>query len=94
MNLTRVLKRPVVTEKSTLLQERGKYVFEVQRRATKGDIARAVESAFGVSVASVNTLVVRGKQKRYGRNITRGPDWKKAIVTLRPGDTIQFFEGA
>ena len=64
MNLTRVLKRPVVTEKSTLLQERGKYVFEVQRRATKSDIARAVENAFGVSVASVNTLVVRGKQKR------------------------------
>ena len=94
MNLTRVLKRPVITEKSTLLQERGKYVFEVQRRATKGDVARAVEWAFSVSVVSVNTCMVRGKVKRYGGTQSRQPDWKKAIVTLRSGDTIQFFEGA
>ena len=94
MNLSRVLKRPVITEKSTLLQERGKYVFEVQRRATKADVARAVAAAFNVGVTSVNTCMVRGKVKRYGRGQSRQPDWKKAIVTLRSGDTIQFFEGA
>ncbi|MBM3956426.1 MAG: 50S ribosomal protein L23 [Gemmatimonadetes bacterium] len=94
MNPTQVLKRPVVTEKSTLLQERRKYVFEVQRRATKADIARAVETAFNVKVASVNTCMVRGKMKRFGRAQSRQPDWKKAIVTLRPGDAIQLFEGA
>ena len=94
MNLARVLKRPIITEKSTLLQERGKYVFEVQRRARKPDVARAVEAAFNVSVVSVNTCMVRGKLKRFGRGQSRRPDWKKAIVTLRSGDTIQFFEGA
>jgi len=94
VNATQVLKRPVITEKSTLLQERGKYVFEVQRRATKSDVARAVETAFNVTVMSVNTCMVRGKVKRYGRGQSRRPDWKKAIVTLRSGDTIQFFEGA
>ena len=94
MKPTEVLKRPVITEKSTLLQERGKYVFEVQRRATKADVARAVQMAFNVGVVSVNTCMVRGKLKRFGRGQSRQPDWKKAIVTLRSGDTIQFFEGA
>ena len=94
MKPTQVLKRPVITEKSTLLQERGKYVFEVERRATKPEVARAVEMAFNVAVVSVNTCMVRGKLKRYGRGQSRQPDWKKAIVTLRSGDTIQFFEGA
>ena len=94
MKPTQVLKRPVITEKSTLLQERGKYVFEVERRATKPEVARAVEMAFNVAVVSVNTCMVRGKLKRYGRGQARQPDWKKAIVTLRSGDTIQFFEGA
>ena len=94
MNLSRVLKSPVVTEKSTLLQEQGKYVFKVDLRATKRDISRAVEAAFDVHVKSVNTLKNRGKVKTYGLNRSRQPDTKKAIVTLAEGESIQLFEGA
>jgi large subunit ribosomal protein L23 len=94
MNIANVLIRPLVTEKSTVLQERGKYVFQVDMNATKDDVARAVEWAFNVGVASVNTLKVRGKVKRYGRRPAKMPDWKKAVVTLKPGNTIQLFEGA
>lgn len=94
MNLSRVLKAPVVTEKSTLLQERGKYVFKVDLKATKHDISRAVESAFNVHVTSVRTLRTHGKVKTYGRNRSKQPDTKKAIVTLASGESIQLFEGA
>ena len=94
MNISRVLKAPVVTEKSTLLQEQGKYVFKVDLRATKRDIKRAIEDAFDVEVKSVNTLRTHGKVKTYGRNRTKQPDTKKAIVTLASGDSIQLFEGA
>lgn len=94
MNLTDVLKAPVVTEKSTLLQEQGKYVFKVALKASKGDIKRAVEAAFDVEVKSVNTLRTHGKVKTYGRNRTKQPDTKKAIITLASGDSIQLFEGA
>jgi large subunit ribosomal protein L23 len=94
MKLTSVLLSPVVTEKSTILQEAGKYVFKVDHRANKGDIARAVEMAFDVHVETVNTLRNRGKMKQYGRARTKQPDTKKAIVTLRDGETIQLFEGA
>ncbi|MEX0762361.1 MAG: 50S ribosomal protein L23 [Dehalococcoidia bacterium] len=94
MNPAKVLLRPLVTEKSTLLQEKGKYVFQVDNRATKHDVARAVKWAFDVEAVGVNTFVVKGKVKRYGRRPSKQPDWKKAIVTLRPGDTIQLFEGA
>lgn len=94
MNLTDVLKSPVVTEKSTLLQEQGKYVFKVNLKASKRDIKRAIETAFDVEVKSVNTLRIHGKVKTYGRNRTKQPDIKKAIVTLVSGDSIQLFEGA
>jgi large subunit ribosomal protein L23 len=94
MTPNEVLVRPVVTEKSTLLQERGKYVFQVSRMATKSQIASSVEEVFDVAVVKVRTLRVRGKTKRYGRSVSRRPDWKKAIITLRAGDTIQLFEGA
>ena len=94
MNLANVLLRPLVTEKSTILQERGKYVFQVDMKATKQDVARAVKWAFDVDVTDVNTFRVRGKVKRYGRRPAKMPDWKKAIVTLAPGNTIQLFEGA
>ena len=94
MNLAHVLKRPLVTEKSTILQERDKYVFEVDLNANKQDVAKAVEWASDVNVVKVNTFRMRGKVKRYGRRPSRQPDWKKAIVTLRVGDSISLFEGA
>ncbi|MCX8278402.1 MAG: 50S ribosomal protein L23 [Dehalococcoidia bacterium] len=94
MSLAKILKRPIVTEKSHLLGEQGRYVFEVDSGANKHQIAKAVEWAFDVKVIKVNTLTVPGKVKRYGRRPSKQPDWKKAIVALQPGDTIQLFEGA
>jgi large subunit ribosomal protein L23 len=94
MSLAKVLRRPIVTEKSTLLGEQGRYVFEVDSDASKHDIAKAVEWAFDVKVVKVNTLTVPGKVKRYGRRPSKQSDWKKAIVSLQAGDTIQLFEGA
>ncbi len=94
MKITSVLKNPVVTEKSTLLQEQGKYVFKVDLKASKRDIKRAIEAAFNVEVKSVNTLKTHGKIKTYGRSQTKQPDTKKAIITLASGDSIQLFEGA
>ena len=88
-----ILRRPVVTEKSTDMQDRGRYVFEVAPSATKHDIKRAVEEAFQVSVIKVNTMNVRGKSKRYGPKITSKPSQKKAMVTVAPGDSITIFEG-
>ena len=102
-----VIKRPLLTEKSSRLRETGgaavaaaegeayaqKVVFEVARDANKIDIRRAVEQLFKVSVTEVRTLVVRGKAKRIGRFSGRRPSWKKAFVTLKPGDNIEFFEG-
>jgi len=94
MSLAKILKRPIVTEKSHLLGEQGRYVFEVDSGANKHQIAKAVEWAFDVKVVKVNTLTVPGKVKRYGRRPSKQPDWKKAIVSLQAGDTIQLFEGA
>jgi len=88
-----VLRRPIITEKSTALAAQNKYVFEVEPRANKAQIKEAVEIAFGVRVKAVNTTNVRGKARRFGRRVTRLPDWKKAIVTLQPGDKIELFEG-
>ena len=88
-----ILRRPVVTEKSTNLQEQGRYVFEVAPTATKHQIRRAVEEAFDVTVVGVNTMKVAGKRKRYGPRIAVRPSWKKAIVKLAPGNTITIFEG-
>ena len=88
-----ILRRPIVTEKSTLMQEAGRYVFEVAPRATKHQIKNAVEAAFDVSVVKVNTMKVRGKGKRYGPRIVARPSWKKALVTLSPGESIIIFEG-
>ncbi len=89
-----VLRRPVVTEKSTMLAAQNKYVFEVSMAANKPQIKAAVEQAFDVKVTAVNTAVVRGKVRRFGRSSGgRQPAWKKAIVTLAGGDTIEVFEG-
>ncbi len=93
MQVFDILRKPVVTEKSTLLQEEGRYTFEVDTRATKHQIKRAVEEAFGVEDLSVNTMNVRGKRRRFGPRTTTGPSKKKAIVLLAPGNTITIFEG-
>ncbi len=88
-----ILRKPIITEKSTLLSENGRYVFEVAKKASKHDIKRAVEEAFDVSVTRVHTMGVKGKRKRFGPRFTMQRSWKKAIVTLAPGDTITLFEG-
>lgn len=102
-----IIKRPLLTEKSTTLRETGgsdvafgeddeyaqKIVFEVARGANKIEIRHAVESLFNVKVTDVHTMVVRGKKKRLGRFLGQRPSTKKAIVTLKAGDTIEFFEG-
>ena len=92
-NLRAVIRRPLITERATQLQEaRGKYSFEVDNRANKIDVKRAVESMFDVQVVKVNTTSVRGKVKRLGRFVGRRSDWKKAIVTLADGQSIDIFE--
>ena len=93
MHSYEVLRRPILTEKSTVLQEADKYVFEVARGSTKPQITAAVEKAFKVKVIKVNVMTVAGKSRRARRNIVYAPDWRKAVVTLKPGDKIGFFEG-
>ena len=102
-----VIKRPLLTEKTARLRETGggvsaaaegesysqKVVFEVARDANKIEIRRAIQELFKVTVTQVNTVIVRGKAKRVGRFSGRRPAWKKAVVTLKAGDNIEFFEG-
>ncbi len=88
-----VLLRPIITEKSTVLTGQDKYVFEVDIRANKNQIKEAVQVAFNVRVSEVNTMTMKGKPKRFGRRVVNRPDWKKAVVTLVPGDKIELFEG-
>ena len=84
-----VLKRPLLTEQNDRLKEKfNKYVFEVELHANKIEVRQAVEKIFGVTVVKVNTMQVLGKVKRRGRTEGKRPDWKKAIVTLKEGDTI------
>jgi large subunit ribosomal protein L23 len=89
-----IIIRPIITEKSTLLGEQNKYVFEVAKAANKIDIARAVAEAFKVKVVAVNTVSVPGKLKRMGKGQGYTSSWKKAIVTLKAGERIPIFEGA
>lgn len=93
MHVYDVLRRPLITEKSTRLSETGKYVFEVAKSSTKPQIADAVEKAFKVKVTGVNVMRVAGRSRRMGRRVVQEPGWRKAIVTLKPGDKIAFFEG-
>jgi len=88
-----VLRRPLVTEKSTTLQQQNKYAFEIADAANKPMVKEAVEAAFKVKVTKVNVVAMRGKARRVGRRIVQTRDWKKAIVTLAAGDKIEFFEG-
>ena len=90
-----IVRRPLITEKSVNLAAVGKYVFEVEINANKIEISEAINKIFKVDVANVNTLRVKGKTKRVGRNPQgRSAAWKKAYVTLKPGQRIEIFEGA
>jgi large subunit ribosomal protein L23 len=93
MHLYEVLRRPLITEKSTLLQGMNKYAFEIAEGANKLQIKQAIEKAFKVTVTKVNVVTMQGKMKRMGRRETMSAAWKKAIVTLKAGDKIEFFEG-
>ena len=94
MHLYEVLRRPLVTEKNTAIQApRGKYAFEVAAEANKEQVKQAVEKAFNVSVTRVNVMTISGKRRRMRGRMVMTPSWKKAIVTLKPGDKIELFEG-
>ncbi len=91
MHVYEVIKRPILTEKSNYLgDELGRYTFEVDVRANKLQVKEAVETVFSVTVTGVRIMNVRGKQRRLGRYTGRTPDWKKAVVTLAPGQSIDF----
>ena len=88
-----IILKPIITEDSMERLPDGKYTFKVAKDANKVEIAKAVEELFDVKVAKVNTISVKGKQKRMGRYVGFRPDWKKAIVTLEGEKTIEFFDG-
>lgn len=89
-----IIRRPIVTEKTTLQKEANNQVsFEVDARANRIEIKKAVETLFNVRVSSVQTMNVSGKYKRRGRIVGKQRDWKKALVRLLPGERIEFFEG-
>ena len=96
MKLTDVIRRPLVTEKTSIIREDGRtIVFEVATGANKIEIRHAIEHLLGAKVASVRTSLVHGKVKRQGRFAGQRPDWKKAYVTLREGEKVpEFLEGA
>ncbi len=93
MHLYEILRRPLITEKYTALQAYGKYAFEVAGEANKPLIKQAVEKAFKVEVTAVNVMRVPGRRRKLGRRKVSKSSWKKAIVTLKPGDRIELFEG-
>ncbi len=90
-----ILEKPLITEKSTMMQEHGNRVmFQVARNANKLQIKEAVQTIFKVTVLNVNTINIKPRRKRFGRHVGLTKASKKAIVTLKDGDTIDFFEGA
>ena len=94
MNARDIILAPVITEKAVAMLPEKKYTFRVDSRANKIEIAKAVEEIFGVKVDKVNTVSMKGRQRRMGRNVGYTSDWKKAIVTLKPDSkTIEFFDG-
>ncbi len=90
-----IIIKPIVTEKSNDGLQEGKYTFKVNKKATKVEIAKAVEKLFNVKVLKVNTMTVKGKQKRVGVHVGKTSDWKKAIVTIdtNPTDTTYLSKG-
>jgi len=93
MNIWDVLRRPIITEKNTRLQDLRQYMFVVDRRANKTQVKEAVELAFKVKVTDVNTLNAPAKERRRGKVLGERSGFKKAIVTLAPGSSIELFEG-
>ena len=92
MDIKSILVRPIITEKASVLTDRNnQVVFEVVRKANKHQIRDAIESAYGVEVKNLATMIVPGKLKRRGMSIGKRSNWKKAIVTLKDGDSIDFF---
>jgi large subunit ribosomal protein L23 len=91
---TQIIKRPIVTEKGTMLrQQENQVIFAVAKNANKIEIKKAVEELFRVHVEDVKTMNMNGKIKRFGMHTYKRPDWKKAIVTLKSGESIEFYEG-
>jgi len=88
-----VVRRPLITEKATLMKDHNRYAFEVVKKANKRQIKEAVELSFKVNVVKVRVMNVPGKMRRIGRRYVMTPSWKKAVVTLEPGQKIEFFEG-
>ena len=89
-----IIRRPVITEKATWLKDSSnKYVFEVSKSCNKIEIKSAIENLFGVTVENVRTYMTHGKIRSRGRFNGKRPDWKRAIVQLKKGDSIEFFEG-
>ena len=90
-----IIIKPIVTERSSMDLQEGKYTFKVNKKATKVEIAKAVEKLFGVKVLSVNTISVKGKQKRVGAHVGMTSDWKKAIVTIdtNPSESTYLTKG-
>lgn len=93
MKAHEIVRRPLVTEASMSNMAQGKYSFAVDPRANKSEIRDAVEELFKVKVRKVNTMNVRGKERRVRVHVGRRPDWKKAVITLEEGQRIEFFEG-
>ena len=92
-SLSDIIISPVITEKSTILQESGKYTFKVSNNADKSSVKKAIEEIFEVKVVAVNIIVKKGKPKTFGRNRIITPSYKKAIVSLSQGETINISEG-
>ena len=94
MELYRIIRKALITEKSTIAKdERNQYIFEVDRGANKIEIGKAVEKLFKVKVLNVHVMNMAGKKKRMGRIVGQKSDWKKAVVTLAPGSSIEIFKG-
>ncbi|MBU1167600.1 50S ribosomal protein L23 [Patescibacteria group bacterium] len=89
----KVLKKPLVTEKGTFMQADGKYLFEVSKDSSKDEVAQAIKKAYGVTSVKVNIINVKGKSRRLGKTTGKTSAYKKAIVTLADGDSIQIYEG-
>ncbi len=94
MDMYQVIKEPHITEKATLQKETANQIsFKVNKRANKIEIKKAVEALLKTKVTDVRTINVLGKKRRVGKNMGKRPDWKKAIVTLAPGENVEFFDG-
>ena len=93
MHIYEILRRPVVTEKNSIMMDQNKYAFEVAKGASKAEVKQAIEKVFDVEVSAVNMITVPSKPRGFGRMRGQRSSWKKAIVTLKPGYKIEVFEG-